>query len=86
MGMKSEGARERLLRTGMGCFAFAAGMTLVNVLVLPIGRNALGYSVALCYTVFMLALAGFMAFANIRVAIARVREIRGIGQSKEENE
>lgn len=36
--------------------------------------------------VFMLALAGFMAFANIRVAIARVREIRGIGQSKEENE
>lgn len=27
--------------------------------------------------VFMLALAGFMAFANIRVAVARVREIRG---------
>lgn len=36
--------------------------------------------------VFMLIVAGFMAFANIRVAAARVRELRGVGPKKEEIE
>ena len=32
--------RRRLLLTGMGCFAFAVGVTLVNVLLLPCGPAA----------------------------------------------
>ena len=57
MGMKSEGVRERLLRTGMGCFAFAAGMTLVNALVLPIARAYHGYRAAVALPAFVLAVA-----------------------------
>ncbi len=33
--------------------------------------------------IFMLALAGFMAYANIRVAVARVQEIKGVNKEKE---
>lgn len=43
------------------------------------GRGASVYGAG----VFMLALAGFMAFANIRVAVARVREIRGKQEEEE---
>lgn len=32
--------------------------------------------------IFMLALAGFMGYANIRVAVARVRELKGIKEEK----
>ena len=34
--------RRRLLLTGMGCFAFAVGVTLVNVLLLPFERACHG--------------------------------------------
>ena len=47
MGVNNRSLREKLLRTGMGCFAFAAGMTLINVLALPIARQYHGYRAAI---------------------------------------
>ena len=67
MGMRSEGARERLLRTGMGCFAFAAAATLVNVLVLPIAREYHGYRALVMLPAFVLAALAYV-FAARRMA------------------
>ena len=35
--------RTKLLRSGLGFFAFAAGISLVNVLVFPYARENYGY-------------------------------------------
>ena len=80
MGMKSEGARERLLRTGMGCFAFAAGMTLVNALVLPIARANHGYRAAVALPAFVLAGAayGFVIHCIQRTDSGRLERVRRI--------
>ena len=42
--------RTKLLRSGLGFFAFAAGISLVNVLVFPYARENYGYGlITSCY-------------------------------------
>lgn len=48
--------RPALLRTGMGCFAFTAGISLFNVLFLPYARANYGYSAAVTLGVYAAAL------------------------------
>ena len=37
--------REKLLKTGMGCFVFASGVGVANTLLLPYARALFGYPV-----------------------------------------
>ena len=37
--------REKLLKTGMGCFVFASGVGVANTLLLPYARAHFGYPV-----------------------------------------
>lgn len=39
------GVREKLLKTGMGCFVFASGVGVANTLLLPYARAHFGYPV-----------------------------------------
>ena len=48
--------RPALLRTGMGCFAFTAGISLLNVLFLPYARANYGYSAAVTLGVYAVSL------------------------------
>ena len=48
--------RTALLRTGMGCFAFTAGISLLNVLFLPYARANYGYSAAVTLGVYAVSL------------------------------
>ena len=49
--------RVRLLRTGMGCFAFAAAVSVVNVLLMPYARANYGYGFGAALAAYALALA-----------------------------
>ncbi len=60
-----ENYREELLRTGMGCFVFAAGMTFVNVMCFPIGRDALQYHLLSCLSAFFCTLAACWLLARV---------------------
>lgn len=64
MSTKLDGMKMRLLRTGMGCFAFCAGLTLMNVMVLPIARDRHGYHAAAALAGFLLVMCIFNLTAN----------------------
>lgn len=51
-----ENIRAELLRSGMGCFVFGAGVTLLNLLILPVGKTR--YYRVSCWSAFFAALAG----------------------------
>ena len=67
MDKKDHSLRENLLRTGMGCFAFAAAATLANVLALPIAREYHGYRAGMMLPAFAVA-ALLYIFAARRMA------------------
>ncbi len=80
MMRRKKDVRTELLATGMGCFAFAAGATAVNVMLLPYARALYGYNVPLLLLGFALALAAFIfAGARLRAAddgrLTRIRRI-----------
>ena len=54
---KTGTVRENLLRSGMGCFAFAAGITLINIMLLPFASGHHGYHAGLALAAGALALA-----------------------------
>lgn len=80
MGVNNRSLREKLLRTGMGCFAFAAGMTLINVLALPIARRLYGYRALIMFPAFALAALayGFAAYRMAKTDDARLERVRRI--------
>ena len=59
--MKTENARAALLRSGMGCFLFAAAVTAANVLLLPFARACHGYGAAGQLAAFALSLCALIA-------------------------
>ena len=72
--------RQFLLRTGMGCFAFAALSALINILVFPYARDYHGYSALPVYASFAAALFLFVfAGRKLRTAqdaqLLRIRRI-----------
>lgn len=69
MSMNDRSLREKLLRTGMGFFAFAAAATLINVLVLPFAREYYGYRAGVMLPAFALAALAYV-FAAYRMAKA----------------
>ena len=50
---KTGTVRENLLRSGMGCFAFAAGITLINIMLLPFVSGKLEFLVIIALTVLL---------------------------------
>lgn len=80
MSMNERSLRENLLRTGMGFFAFSAGVTLFNVLALPIARQYHGYRAVIMLPAFVLAILAYV-FAARRMAqtddvqLERVRRV-----------
>lgn len=72
--------RKALLRTGMGCFLFAAAVSLVNGLLLPFARACYAYPAAPFYIAFALALGGFALAARAirraeRASLERARRV-----------
>lgn len=63
--------RDALLRTGMGCFLFAAGVTAANVLLLPYARECYGFGAAGELAAFALSLCALIALG---VALRRMPE------------
>ena len=61
--MENRDVRAALLRTGMGCFLFAAAVTAVNVLLLPYARACYGTGAGVQLAAFALALAAFVALS-----------------------
>ena len=49
--------RTKLLRSGLGFFAFAAGISLINVLVFPYARENYGYGLIGLWLAYAAALA-----------------------------
>lgn len=70
--MKKE-VRTSLLCMGMGCFAVGAGITLVNVLILPIARGFHGYGTGTMLIAFVLAV---LAYTWLGRTLARTQEDR----------
>lgn len=70
--------RPALLRTGMGCFAFTAGISLFNVLFLPYARANYGYSAAVTLGVYAAALCALRGAGR---SIGRVEKDRA-GKSR----
>lgn len=68
-GWKNGAAGENLLRTGMGCFVFATGATLVNVLLLPFARTYYGQGIGGVLIAFVLALAAYGAAERLLMRI-----------------
>lgn len=58
--MNGRSIRRELLRTGMGFFVFASGVTLINGLVLPFARERYGYPWVLTLAFFALFAAAFV--------------------------
>ena len=80
MTKRRKDARTELLATGMGCFAFAAGATAINVLLLPFARTLYGYSLPWLLGGLLLALGAFaLVGAGLRRAdearLARIRRV-----------
>ena len=48
--------REKLLKTGMGCFVFASGVGVANTLLLPYARAHFGYPVWRTWAAYAAAL------------------------------
>lgn len=71
--MRTQTAREWMLRSGMGCCLFAMGATLVNVLALPYARACHGYAALPTLISFAAALALYAALAR---GLARLDETR----------
>mgnify|MGYP004553829171 FL=1 len=67
--------REKLLRTGMGCFAFAAGIGAVNALLLPYARAYYGFG-------FWPMLAAYAAALFLFWAVGRA--VRGMREASAE--
>ena len=67
--------REKLLRTGMGCFAFAAGIGAVNALLLPYARAYYGFG-------FWPMLAAYAAALFLFWAVGRA--VRGMRETSAE--
>lgn len=65
--------KDNLLQAGMGCFAFAAGATLVNVFALPIARQHHGYGFGVMLAAFVLAA---VLFAGLHRALSRADTAR----------
>ena len=65
--------REKLLRTGMGCFAFAAAVSIVNVLLLPYARAYYGFGFGPTLAAYAAALLLFLAAGR---AVRGMREAR----------
>ena len=63
--MQGRLTRENLLESGMGCFLFAAAVTLVNALLLPFARACHGYPAAPTFVSFALALCAFLLFGRL---------------------
>ena len=74
---KTGTVRENLLRTGMGCFAFAAGMTLVNIMLLPFARMYHGYRAVETLAACVLALSMYALWGRwlMRTDEMRLEEI-----------
>lgn len=72
--------RTALLRTGMGCFVFAAGATFLNICLLPFAREYYGYRVPMMFAGFALALAAYALLGRIlaRTQTDRLERIRRI--------
>ena len=62
--------RTKLLRSGLGFFAFAAGVSLVNVLLFPYARENYGYSLIGLWLAYAAALALSFFVPPIFTAIA----------------
>ncbi|MFR5794338.1 MAG: hypothetical protein ACLUI3_01340 [Christensenellales bacterium] len=65
--------RTKLLRSGLGFFAFAAGISLVNVLVFPYARENYGYGLIGLWLAYAAALALLMLAGR---AVSRMRADR----------
>ena len=80
MSVNDRSLREKLLRTGMGFFTFAAAATLINVLVLPFAREYYGYRAGVMLSAFvMAALAyGFAACCMARTDDAQLERVRRV--------
>ncbi|MDO5297793.1 MAG: hypothetical protein Q4F18_00075 [Clostridia bacterium] len=78
--MKSQGIRHELLRTGMGCFLFASGVTVLNVLLLPYARACYGYGAPAEFIALGLSLALFVLLGKTlrRTDDTRLAHIRRI--------
>lgn len=68
--MKQYGIRHELLRTGMGCFLFAASASAVNVLILPYAHACYGYAQLPLLLVCALAVCVFLWLGK-RLRVAR---------------
>ena len=62
--------RTKLLRSGLGFFAFAAGISLINVLVFPYARENYGYGLIGLWLAYAAALALLMLAGR---AVSRMR-------------
>lgn len=65
--------RTKLLRSGLGFFAFAAGISLVNVLFFPYARENYGYGLIGLWLAYAAALALLMLAGR---AVSRMRADR----------
>lgn len=63
--MRKKDFRAELLRTGMGCFLFAAAVSAVNVLILPYARTLYGCDMLPVILVCALAVAAFMLLGRM---------------------
>ena len=75
--------RTKLLRSGLGFFAFAAGISLVNVLVFPYARENYGYGLIGLWLAYAAALALLM-LAGRAVGLWSDEQLRGLGESERE--